>query len=279
VTEISAGTAATTTVVGPFQGFAVAGQATMLSATVTGASSASGTPSGSVTFFANGASLGSGILDGGGKTTLTTSALAAGPDSIVAQYAGDSNFAASNSAPMSSVVAGFAPVPGSLSVTAGQSLVIPLTVFAPSGSGMSFTITCVGLPLNSSCAVDTNPVSPSATGTVVKLTFATMAGSSAPPIQPRPTSPVSRNIEIAALLAALLAVGALAWRRAPRWRIASGVCLATLTVALVLGGCGAYTSNGSGSGSNGTPKGAASFTVTGTSGSTTISTVVKVTVQ
>ena len=277
VTSIAPGTAATIAALIPLQSPAIAQQPVALAATVT--STAPGTPSGSVTFFSNGISLGSGSLDKSGQASVTTSALAAGPDSIVAQYSGDSNFASDNSAPMPIVAAGFAPAPASLSVTAGQSLVIPLTVYAPAGLNLNFTLSCSGLPVNSSCAFDTNPVSPSATGTVVKLKFTTMAASKGPFGPPQSGAPVSREIGFGAVLAALYAA-ALAWRRAPRLRLASCACVVVSALALGLSGCGAITSSGnSAPSSSGTPPGLGSFYANGTSGSTTISTVVKVTVQ
>ena len=64
---------------------------------------------------------------------------------------------------------------------------------------------------------------------------------------------------------------------APRRRLALGSCLAVIVLATVLIGCGSGTS--STPTYTGTPKGTATFTVMGTSGATTISTQVIVTVQ
>ncbi len=281
VTAIAPGTAATTTVLNSLQNPAVAQQALTLTATVS--STAPGTPSGSVAFFSNGISLGSGALNRSGQASVTTSALAAGPDSIVAQYAGDSTFASNNSAPMAIVAAGFAPAPASLSVTAGQSLVIPLTVYAPAGSNLNFMLSCSGLPANSSCAFDTNPVAPSATGTVVKLTLATIAGTSLPPLPGHRSAPARPESGVGILEVALLvafAATAFAWRRAPRLRLAACGGLALFALAVGVAGCGAVgSSGGSGPGSSGTPPGLTTFTVNGASGGTTISVSVKVTVQ
>ena len=55
-------------------------------------SSAGGIPTGTVTFKDGAATLGTGTLDGGGQTTLATSALALGNHSITAVYGGDTNF-------------------------------------------------------------------------------------------------------------------------------------------------------------------------------------------
>jgi hypothetical protein len=276
MTAIPAGTAATMTALNPLQNPAVAQQPVMLTATVT--STAPGAPTGTVAFFANGISLGSAQLSGSAQATLTTSTLSAGPDSLIAQYDGDASFASDNSAPMAIVAAGFAPPPTQLTVKAGQSVVIPLTVFAPAGANMNFTLTCSGLPANSSCAFDANPVAPAATGTAVKLTLSTMAGSQIPPQAPRNGVPALPSTGLAAALAALFAMATAAMRgRAARLRVVSGSCFAMFALAVLLSGCGAITS--SAPTTPGTPTGAASFTVTGTSGTITITTTVKVTVQ
>jgi hypothetical protein len=276
VTAIPPGTASTTITLNPLPGAVVAQQMVTLTAAVT--SLATGNPSGTVAFFANGISLGTGTLENG-QATLTTSSLAAGQDSIVAQYGGDSSFAPGDSAPLAVVVAGFAPTPANLTVTPGQNLVIPLTVFAPAGSTMSFMLSCSGLPAKSACMFDVNPVAPGPSGTTVHLTLTTMASSKLPPVQPRNGHPALPGFGLATLLAALFAAGALVWRQAPRWWLVPCACLATFALGLVIGGCGASNYSSSAPVTPGTPAGATSFTVTGTSGAATISAVVNVTVQ
>ena len=277
VTAIPPGTASTTTTLSQLQSPAVAQQPATVTATVT--SSTAGSPTGTVAFFANGVSLGTGGLNSSGQATLATSSLAAGQDSIVAQYDGDSNFASGNSSPLALVVAGFAAPPSNLTVTPGQNLVIPMTVFAPAGSSMSFTLSCSGLPANTTCMFDTNPVTPGPSGTTVHLTFTTMAGSKLPPVQPRNGHPALPGFGLFTLLTALFAAGALVWRRAPRWRLVPCACLATFALALAIGGCGTSSYSSSQPMTPGTPGGPAAFTVTGTSGATTISAVVNVTVR
>jgi len=277
VTAIPPGTASTTITLNPLQGPVVAQQMATLTASVN--SLATGNPSGTVVFFANGISLGTGTLNPSGQATLTTSSLAAGQDSIVAQYDGDSSFAPGDSVPLAVVVAGFAPPPSNLTVTPGQSLVIPLTVFAPAGSTMSFMLSCSGLPAKTACMFDMNPVAPGPSGTTVHLTLTTMASSKLPPVQPRNGHPALPGFGLVALLAGLFAVGALVWRQASRSRLVPCACLATFALALAIGGCGASSYSSSAPVTPGTPAGSTSFTVTGTSGGATISTVVNVTVQ
>lgn len=277
VTAMPPGTASTTTTLSPLQSPAVAQQQVILTAAVT--SMSAGNPTGTITFFDNGISLGTGTLNPSGQATLTTSSLAAGQDSLVAQYDGDSNFAPGNSAPLAVVVAGFAQPPANLAVSRGQKLVIPLTLFAPAGSTMSFMLSCSGLPANAACMFDMNPVTPGPGGTTVNLTVSTMMGSKLPAVQPHKGPPTMPGFGLAALFALLFAAAALPWRRAPRWKLASCACLATLGLALAMGGCGASSYSSNIPMTPGTPAGPASITVTGTSGATTISTVVNVTVQ
>jgi CSLREA domain-containing protein len=66
----------------------VVGQAVTLTATVT---STGDTPSGSVQFYADGATLGSAVTLSNGQTSLSTSALAVGTHPITATYSGDAN--------------------------------------------------------------------------------------------------------------------------------------------------------------------------------------------
>src|SRR2546421_384066 len=70
------------------------GQAVTFTATVT--SSATGTPTGTVTFQDGASALGTGTLSGG-TATFTTSGLTAGTHSITAIYGGDANFTGSTS--------------------------------------------------------------------------------------------------------------------------------------------------------------------------------------
>jgi subtilase family serine protease len=124
---------------------------TVLTATVK-AASGSGTPTGSVTFAAGNASLGTAALAGSGATataalTVKGSSLAAGNNSVVATYAGSSGFSASTSpavtvnvaAPLVSTTLTVAASPGSIAQSA--STVLTATVKAASGnSGPSGTV-------------------------------------------------------------------------------------------------------------------------------------------
>jgi hypothetical protein len=256
----------------------VGGQSVTFTATVT--STAGGMPTGTVTFSEGATSLGTGALNAGvAKFTISFPTMTS--HSITASYGGDTNFAASTSSALSQAVniAAFAPVSGAATVTAGQNVVINLTVYQSSGSNLAFTLSCAGLPLKSACSFSPNPVTPGAppNGTPVQLTFSTASSG-------LPANPANRNpwpwgaLGFSAALAALFAAGMFQLRHVPRHRLAFGMCICVIALASVLIGCGGggYSS---GPPYTGTPKGTATFTVTGVSGGTTISTPVSVTVQ
>jgi hypothetical protein len=76
------------------------GEAVTLTATVT---AAYGTPTGTVTFFSNGTSIGTGALSNG-VATITTSTLAVGTDSLTATSKVNAGYSNSTSAAVSQVV-------------------------------------------------------------------------------------------------------------------------------------------------------------------------------
>jgi len=86
-----------------------AGQPVTFTATVTAANAS--TPTGSVEFFDNGASLGTVALDSAGHATLTSSALGSGNHSITAVYSGASRFSSSTSAALTQTINAAAATP------------------------------------------------------------------------------------------------------------------------------------------------------------------------
>ncbi len=77
------------------------GASVKLTATV---SSAAGTPTGTVDFYDNGASIGTGTLTGSGSATLTVTTLPVGTDSITATYAAQGSFAGSSTLTATQVI-------------------------------------------------------------------------------------------------------------------------------------------------------------------------------
>jgi hypothetical protein len=250
----------------------VAGQLVTFTATVT--STAGGTPTGTVTF--NGTTSGPVALTAG-VATFTTTALAVGTPSISASYSGDANYAASASSPALTetvTAAGFAPAPAGLTVAAGSSLPINLTLYAAKGSGLSFTLSVPNAPSKSTFLFSQNPVAPGPppNGTTIQVTL--MTASSRLPAGPSNHGPSPWGIPgISVALTALLAAGMIFRRRTPRWRLAFSMCLTVVALAMVLTSCGSTSTY------TGTTKGADTFNVVGVSGNTMISVPVTVTVQ
>jgi len=79
------------------------GQSVTFTATLAAVSPGAGTPTGIVTFFDNGSSIGAGTLSGG-IATFTTTTLPVGSNSITAVYGGDTNFTTSTSGAMTQTV-------------------------------------------------------------------------------------------------------------------------------------------------------------------------------
>jgi len=261
----------------------IGSQSVTFTATVVSSSGGTPAPTGTVTFLDNATSIGTGTLNASGAATLSISSLAVGSHPITARYDGDTNYSTSTSAVLTQNVniAGFAPPPAQLSITAGQSLVIPLTLFAAPGSNLAFTLGCSTLPANASCNFIPNPVTPAAppTGTAIQLTFSTQAASRLVP-GPRQVPGPLGLLGVCTVLAALLGAGLFTWQNSLRKRLAF-VSLAAFTLALIMVGCSGGD-GGSGSnltGSVGTAKGPTTLFVTGTSGTTTVTTSVNVTVQ
>jgi uncharacterized repeat protein (TIGR03803 family) len=77
------------------------GQAVTFTATVT---SSSGTPTGTVNFYDGASHIGSGTLNGSGQTSIASSSLPAGSNSIIAAYQGATNFDTSTSPTLNQIV-------------------------------------------------------------------------------------------------------------------------------------------------------------------------------
>lgn len=88
--------AATTTALASSANPSAPGQDVTFTATVTADPPGAGTPTGLVTFIADGSAIGTVPLDATGTAAIHTSSLAAGDHSIIATYGGDGNFTASS---------------------------------------------------------------------------------------------------------------------------------------------------------------------------------------
>jgi hypothetical protein len=211
-------------------------------------------PTGTVQFMSNGASLGGGSV--GGNPYLpsrkwfatgemsSSLALPPGPSSVVAQYSGDTNYAASNSAAVTITVTDF-------SLSANPS---PVTISAPGQAGNStISVTpqygfdgTVNLSVASGCPTGaTCTFSPSslnvggASAGTSTLTITTTAPSSAPPALPQRVPPgVRMPVGLLWWLAGSLALAMLLGSSALRRRPAALLFATALLVVGLWAACG-----------------------------------------
>lgn len=274
-----------------------AGSATpvALSATVSPASG-SGTPTGTATFFNGTTQLGQPATISGGAASYSynVSALAAGTYSISVVYSGDTTYAASTSAPVTLTVtsasnASFAITGSAVSVAPGAASgnTSTITVTPSGGFTGSVALTCAltsspsGAEDLPSCSFGTTtPVSiTSTTAGTATLTITTTAATSSSLANPNGPG-IPWYAAGGATLACLLLVCVPTRQR--RWRLMLGMFVLLVAMAggvLSCGGGGNGGGGGGGGGNSGTTAGAYTLTVTGTSGTTTETGTVSLTVD
>ena len=115
-------------------------------------------PSGVVNFRSGETDLGSALLDGEGNASLVTDLFSAGTHPVVAIYQGQSSYLASSSKleqvhADASTVAGYtvAAAPTSLSTTVGGFVSTVVTVTPVNGFNAYVSLSCQGLPVNTTC--------------------------------------------------------------------------------------------------------------------------------
>ncbi len=134
-------------------------------------------PTGTVQFLDAGRVIGSGNLNSAGVASFTTSTLSVGTHPITASYAATQNFNGSTSAPLQQIIvqptvpAAFtltvAPKPNR--VEAGHAAVFAVTVSETGSFTQPITLTCSGLPRESSCAFVQPSVAPGGATTTLQL--------------------------------------------------------------------------------------------------------------
>jgi Bacterial Ig-like domain (group 3) len=137
-----------------------------------------GPPSGVVNFRSGDTDLGSAVLDGEGNASLATDLLPAGNHQVVAIYQGQPSYQASISRPEqvhadASTVAGFtvAVTPTSLSTTVGGFVSAVVTVTPVNGFNAYVSLSCNGLPVNTTCNfTPTNVLASCSAGTCTPAT-------------------------------------------------------------------------------------------------------------
>ena len=255
-------------------------------ATVT-PTSGSTVPTGKVTFYDNGTSIGTGSLSPSGEgasaiATLTTSSLAIGTNPITASYPGDtSNQASQTNAALPEVVEDFsvtANAPLTITMEPGTTATFNFTV-SPVSPATTFpaaiTLTAANLPTGATASFSPASLTSGAGSTNVTLTVTTPITTLARNLPPPGRAPDKWPL---IALALLFMPAARKFRRARRrlTRLLSLLLLATagITAVAALNGCGGVPS-----GYFGQAPATSAITVTGTSGSLNHSASVSLTVE
>jgi Bacterial Ig-like domain (group 3) len=240
------------------------GQAIVLTAQAGGPT---GYPTGQIVFSAGTTTLGTSTIGSTGSATLTLSTLPVGTTSVIATYAGDTNFTAATSAALAIIVGtpdySVAASPTSATITTGQTATFVFTVTPVFGFNAPVTFSCGTLPSEASCTFAPAAVTPGTgpvTSTLTITTTAQKVSSNALP------SGLFHTGGVAGVCFAVL----LAWlpsrlRQKRRW---------TVFVLLGLLSAGVLSINGCSGGSSpsqitdpGTTKGTAAVTVSANAGS------------
>ncbi len=125
---------------------AAVGASIDLAATVSVVAPGAGAPTGTITFYADANSVGSGSVDASGTASISVSSLAVGSHLVTATYAGDNNSFGSSAATNLTITADSVTVMnlGDQTNTAGASISLPLTAWASNGDPVTLSET--GLP-------------------------------------------------------------------------------------------------------------------------------------
>jgi hypothetical protein len=155
-----------------------------------------------------------------------------------------------------------------LPVTLGQTLNFSVTVTGTGGFNSPVALACTGAPALANCTV-TSPVTPpaAAPSTIQAQVSMTTTALVVPPQGiPTPTAPPQ---QVVPLVLALMMLLSLVWVRRPRLRLAMATAVLTL---FAITGCNGLKHQH-------TPKGAATLTITGTSGALTHNVQVQISVN
>lgn len=259
----------TSTVVASSANPTTLGQTVALTATVTGTTSNTPLPTGTVTFLDGSAILGAGSLNGSGIATYSTSALAVGSHSITAQYSGDGVYLGSTSSVLSQSITvalnfSLAFSPTSLTVVRGQTGTTTITESTVGGFNTPATLACSGLPLSATCSFSPTTLAPAAGSSTASsiLTISTNVQTGRNTGQPK-LWPRTRGVWSASLMMGLGLILTMRGRR----RLSSRLFLVSIAIA---GALMATQLSGCGGGSSivQTPTGTTTITVTATAGST-----------
>lgn len=251
------------------------GSSVTLTAALQRGGSALTSATGAVTFTLNGSVLGTSSLSDGIATLVVTPP--AGSDTINASYSGDAN---DNPATSSTTVAVTALAPSftmnlstaSLSLVPGATGTATLTLSSNATFTGAISLTCSGLPAESSCTVTPGSVSLAAnqSGTVVAVIATTSKNNNLQASVHR--SPGATALAGFSLAGVLFCFVPSRRRRAAAWRCLVLVLMAAASVGW-LSGC-----SGGGDTYAGTPSGTSNVVITATSGNLSVSQAITLTV-
>ncbi len=241
------------------------GGSVTLTATVTGASGSTGTPTGSVTFLDGTTTLGTGTLSSGVATLSITSLITAGNHSLTAVYGGDTNFTGNTSAAVTVTITAPPPPDFALSISPGSgdaarssSTTATLTVTPSNGFNSAVSFACSGQAAGVTCGFNPATVTPSGAAATTVVSFAVSASAA------RQSIPQSRYPK-APVMALVIGAGALIFgRRRLRLLGPAGLWVLIAGIMLSVNGCGGSSSKPT---TSKTPATATTtITITGTSG-------------
>jgi hypothetical protein len=252
-----------------------------------------GTPTGSIQFFDGSTTLGTVPLNAQSAATLTTSSLTAGSHSITASYGGDTDFVSSLTSAVSlQVVAqpdfGVTSSPASATIKAGASATFTFTVTPVDGFNQAVNFSCSGLPALSQCSFVPASLTPNGSPVTSVLTISTTAPStaSAVPLQ-LPTTPGLSWRLYSSLFGTMLGMTGLmlALRRRSLvgvvrlWLGAAVLCLLAVLTSCGGGNAGGGNPTPTPTPQAGTPQGTSQITVSASSGNSSKTAAVTLTVQ
>ncbi|SDF93305.1 Ig-like domain repeat protein [Terriglobus roseus] len=217
-------------------------------------------PTGIVTFYSGGKSIGSGRLDATGVATLSVQNTVVDGASLTAGYSGDANYAASNSSqvqlpPTNATNFTLSLTPATLSVQSKKYAETYLVIQSLGGFSDTLSLGCLGLPYAATCTFEKVSVGLPADGQVkVKVVIdtgspLTSGGESASSSAPMGKGP----------LLAMLPVGPLfVWLLRGKRRVPALLMLVLLTMLIPVTGCGTLNQSS-------TPVGSYTFSVSASS--------------
>ncbi len=233
-----------------------------------------------VTFLDGSTTLGIASFNTSDVATFQTSTLSVGTHTITAQYPGDVNFVGSTSLAVTVTVVTIPPdyqlsIPnGSATVAAGQPATYNISVTPQGGFAGTINFSCAGLPTAATCSFNPATLTPSGSTASTTLTIATTARTVAA-AQPVSGTTLAAITGIGFLGIVFLGVPARR-RRSLRWM---GMMLLAVGMIFAVASCGGSGSQQVQHNVTGTPAGIFNVTVSATSGTTTHTSVITLTVQ